>query len=295
MVRVLSLVMAVVGVLLGLLAWAGRGVKTPLTAHAPMTAVVDDALDTESNSPCTSFYRLESQVVTSPTRVEVGCLEIPPSTVIEVQAGTMLYVIATRGVRWGRSVAFNARGAPGNRGAPSQRTEAPWKFDGDVWHSRQGPPTTGCNCVNNDDWPELRGGKGGNGLKGGVLRFVMRNVRFDGAATLDARGGVAGAEGVSGRILCYCAHGLGEQFHSNVCPGRGSGAGGEKGRVDLFLAGARAAPVLADMEKAVVADPDHNPLNEHEVLESAPSFQQKVDELRDAALKGGFVLLPPRH
>ncbi|WP_338865843.1 hypothetical protein [Myxococcus stipitatus] len=259
-----------------------------------MSADEDDALDTESTKPCKTFYRLESLEISRSTRIDVGCLEIPDNAVIDVKNGAAFYVIATRGVKWGRSVSFKARGGMGAKGVDARSEETKAGTDGNVWHSRQGPESTGCHCVDNKDWPELRAGKGGDGAKGGVLRFVMRNVQYVGGATLDAMGGDPGPQGRPGRLICYCKDGCGKQVASNSCPGGGPGARGAKGTVDLYLAGPRASTVLTELKKAVVTEPEHIPLAQYGVLEPASTFQKKVDVLRDEAVHGHFELLPAR-
>jgi hypothetical protein len=66
---------------------------------------------------CTVYRKLPSASYGVSTLVRDACLEIPSGTIIEVREGALLVVLATNGLRVGRGVRLNAKGASGRRGA----------------------------------------------------------------------------------------------------------------------------------------------------------------------------------
>jgi hypothetical protein len=263
-----------------------RGTRWASAAPASeVTEVEGNRIVLGAGQRCKSYRHLPSTQFGKDTLVEDACLELQDNTVIEIDDGATLAIVATNGLLIGRNVIFRAKGHSGNRGSRGRFASIDYTAATDdeiralcVEH------TDGCACPSDESsLAGLRGHAGSNGLAGGSLRLIAAELyspsNLAGFA-IDVTGGAAGPAGESG--VRECTRGAVRCASPGCAAGIVAATSGADGRVVIAFGSAKGAAFAQRMQAATAPA--------HAVLESAPGIAllEQTSTLDAEALQKGW-------
>lgn len=235
---------------------------------------------------CQVYRQLPSLHFSANTLVQDACLEIPSGTTVEVRASTTLVIVATNGLRLGKDVTFNARGAGGRRGARAPFASVRREIETDA-EIKALCVDRGNQCACPTPIPAsleaIRGRAGEAGSPGGSVHVIAAELTSPGKLTgfaSDVSGGVGGPPGDSGTQECS----RGEvRCSSPACSaGAGFGVPGSPGKVIVTIGGSAGAASIAWMSAHTT------PVGALTAGELGSSFLQRAAELDDEAVQKGW-------
>lgn len=193
-----------------------------------------------SGARCSKYRSLPAAEFYRNTLIQDACLELPSNTIIMVQGGVTLGIVATHGLRIGKNVRFDAMGTQGIRGRRADFQAVTLTPDTDAQiHATCVENGNRCSCpVGNASATAIRGHGGGAGSPGGRVRLIIgRLVSPEQLVGLnfDVTGGRGGPAGESGRQDCIRGN---IKCSSDSCSdGATDGIRGVDGSIHIALGG----------------------------------------------------------
>jgi hypothetical protein len=232
---------------------------------------------------CQIYRELPSLRYSVSTLVQDACLEIPSGSLVEVTGGVTLVIVATHGLRLGKGVRFNAKGAGGHRGARAPFASVRREIETDaeikalcVDRGNQ------CVCPTTDraSLAAIRGEAGEPGSPGGNIHVVTAALVTTTGFASDVSGGVGGPPGDSGTQ--ECARGEVRCSSPACSAGAGFGRPGTPGKVTVAIGGGSSEASIAWTSARTT------PPGALSVGVVGPSILQRAVELDNEAVQKGF-------
>lgn len=259
---------------------------TPWPAIARSTLIEErqgQPVNMKEGVRCQVYRELPSLRYSENTLVQDACLAIPGGALVEVAGGVTLVIVATNGLRLGKDVTFDAKGASGRRGArapfASIRRQIGTEAEINALCVDRGNQ---CECPTPAmaSLDAIRGRAGEQGSPGGSIHIVVGAlVTLTGFAS-DVSGGVGGPPGDSGTQ--ECARGDVRCTSPACSAGAGFGPAGPPGKVVLSIGGVASAAATA----WTIAHT--TPSGALSVVEPGPSLLERAAELDNEAVQRGF-------